>query len=224
MCQKIISDNLCDPTVFQLQNKEILILGDNDFNGKDIQRIESLFHSAFDRFGDRPVLTVEDIESRYKLSGVEALFSYFKSYQGVDNCLFFFNTNKDKVVEESQKKHFKHEGHLCGFIKKGESCAWFDPNFGEVAFTHYDDFLTWFGAEATRGVLKKYKLMHSREAITFSVVRKGKELQLKYSADPFSKDRRYYRIELVPSIALVSGGIETFRQEYALNPIPFVAE
>ena len=38
--------------------------------------------------------------------------------------------------------------HVVSFVKRDNEIAWFDPNYGEISFSNFNDFRIWFKKEA----------------------------------------------------------------------------
>lgn len=91
MCQKMISDNILAPTAFQLENKEIIVLGDNAPQGMDLQRMQKLFNKAFDRIQGRILMYSEQVEEKYNCKGIEALMAHFERKRLESDRAFIWN-------------------------------------------------------------------------------------------------------------------------------------
>lgn len=144
MLRKIQQEDFQLPTTYKITQLDLphpVIVLDNSPDGDDIAEVES----ELERLGFSQIIKDKHTLERKGVTGIEALIS------GLDSQAFLSGTLLNTIAFSPDFK--KEFGHACAFVKKGNECSWFDPNYGEVTFKNFSDFSSWFRKEATDGVL-----------------------------------------------------------------------
>lgn len=143
MYRKTRSVHFQEPTSYTMTDLSVpypVILGQNQESGGDIQTIQKAF-TQFDYASE--VLSQEDIDETTQREGIDSLMTYLKSR----------DQHSILVIAGWRYENDRILGHACGFVKRGDECSWFDPNYGEVTFETFEDFSLWFYQEVMYGQL-----------------------------------------------------------------------
>ena len=142
MYKKMRSRNFQTPSTYEITDSHLphpMIIGKNSDEEADIQLIQRQFRQSF--FEENHT-THCGVSRKMKQKGINALISYLGNYNS--HCTLV----SSRVC---YSEYTQNIGHSCAFVKRGDKCSWFDPNYGEVTFERFKDFATWFKLEVMDG-------------------------------------------------------------------------
>lgn len=143
MYRKLRTQDFQAPVSYEITESHLphpMVVGDNLKSGLDIPRIQSELKAS--RLQNR-FLTKREIDSETKLTGIDSLLEYLSRDDSYGTLI---NTGMSFSIQQP-------EWHACAFVKRGDQCSWYDPNFGELTFEYFTDFSEWFKMEVMEGTL-----------------------------------------------------------------------
>lgn len=178
MYRKTRSAHFQEPSSYTMTDLSVpypIILGQNQESGEDIQTIQKSF-AQFDYASE--VLGQEEIDETTQREGIDSLITYLKSR----------DQQSVLVMAGWRYENDRISGHACGFVKRGDECSWFDPNYGEVTFETFEDFSLWFYQEVMYGQL----VFLFQEAFLLLKKKKNEPIRVSDSIAPlhFSKEEQ----------------------------------
>lgn len=151
MYKKTRDQDFLKPIFYSITDSHLphpMIIGENlpeqEEESVDIQRIQSIFekHSYSWR-----KLCENNVDEMTGQKGIESLIEFLKN-AGSRSVLIH-----STVYAVDPAHSVEVIGHACAFVKRGDQCSWYDPNYGEVTFEQFDDFGVWFKKEVMEGTL-----------------------------------------------------------------------
>ena len=151
IAQKLSRKSLMKPSNFQMKNKATIVLSDYE----DIEKIRNLFHSTC--LHSLTFISDDDLEKKPNPLASNPIIAFFESFYHSNMCALIgaIGSIRKREADGKDGEVIKTWGHACAFIMKADhTCAWFDPNYGEVSFKNFLDFAKWYQKETTKGRLR----------------------------------------------------------------------
>ncbi len=145
---KLQSENFLAPATYKITDSHLphpMIVGDNRNGGPDVAEIKDYLRSSF---GDPISINQSQVEDQVGQANVKGLLTYFNRFESHCTLIGTYALKFPPGIVAGPIV-----AHASAFVKRGDQCAWFDANHGEVAFERFEDFARWFTAEATSGSL-----------------------------------------------------------------------
>ncbi|WP_160149864.1 YopT-type cysteine protease domain-containing protein [Legionella beliardensis] len=154
MLNKICSDDIQTPTIHKITDSSVpyfVAFGDNRTADKEVRSILSKHYQTADI--SQAAIDGGNYSSEPNEHTFAANIDNLLNYMARHKCHYGLICSGVCIFDQNKGDLPDNFGHAVSFAKRGIEIAWFDPNYGEITFSNFNDFRIWFKREAQEGVL-----------------------------------------------------------------------